>query len=388
MFSFRGDRDLALRMLWSATRFTDDINGAIAGLTVLTLNSAIVSGSDILLDDPVADTNRKSLIKELRNLYPKSKLWLLEEARSLTYDHQIEQAVQLQNGEGKSPLKQLEALRVFELSVNYMFLHQYQDSATAFLKCIDLNSWSHASYYYHAGSCYVELYRTFKRTDPKKAQLYSEKADKCLHQALANAGKTKIMGQKMPFDAFITRKVTKWEQRAKNWECSFVDAVGVSPLVEVTYFWNGFKRLGPSMLVASLARLAWSEDTAANPNWNEEAVDEIALLAVLRGSLMRFQGSVAQAKAVFAEQVLCYGPSQLKEGDHPDLWTLPVAHYELAVCLWEEAGRQHGDKAVLKQCDEELLKVSKWGSFDLDAGVELKVTLGREVLAKCGIGKA
>nr|POE85442.1 mitochondrial outer membrane protein iml2 [Quercus suber] len=388
VFSFRGDRDAALKMLWSATNFTNDINGAIAGLTVLTLNSAIVAGSDILPKDPVAERKRKNLIRELRKLYPKSKLWLLEEARSLTFEREIEKAVQLQTSEGESPLKQLEALRVFELSANYMLLHRYEDSATAFLRCIELNSWSHASYYYHAGICYVELYRIHKTKDPQQAAAYAEKADECLHQALATAGKTRIMGQKMPFDSFITRKLMKWELRARNWDCTLVEAVGVSPLVEMIYFWNGFKRLTPPLLLASLDRLAWSDDPAANPHHAEDSVDEHAILAVLQGSIYRFQGDIARAKDVLRNQVLEYNPYQLKQCQYPDLWPLPVAHYELAVCYWEEAGQQHGDMDLLKQCDDELTKVTKWGSFDLDAGVELKVTLAKETLLKYGVGKA
>ncbi len=65
-----------------------------------------------------------------------------------------------------------------------------------------------------------------------------------------------------------------------------------------------------------------------------------------------------------------------------------MAHYELAVCYWVEAGREDGDRATLRTCSDELAKVEKWESFDLEARVGLKITTARETLKKCGIAAA
>jgi hypothetical protein len=57
----------------------------------------------------------------------------------------------------------------------------------------------------------------------------------------------------------------------------------------------------------------------------------------------------------------------------------------MAVCWWQEAGEQDGDREKLKKCSESLAKVERWEAFELDARVGLKITTARETLTRCGI---
>jgi hypothetical protein len=79
-------------------------------------------------------------------------------------------------------------------------------------------------------------------TDPLAAAKYKEEAAKLFQKVLPNIGKKRFMGRQLPFDIFVNRKLQKWEARAKEWNCDMIDAVGVSPLEEMIYFWNGAKR--------------------------------------------------------------------------------------------------------------------------------------------------
>ena len=114
-----------------------------------------------------------------------------------------------------------------------MYAHQYENAAEAFIRCCDLNNWSHSLYIYIAGTCYVELYRIHKESNPAKAQEYALKAEKHLRNVTAHASKKRFMGKQLPFDVFVNRKIAKWEARSKAWDCSYVDGVGVSPVAEM-----------------------------------------------------------------------------------------------------------------------------------------------------------
>nr|POE71397.1 mitochondrial outer membrane protein iml2 [Quercus suber] len=385
LFSFRGDRETGLRMLWSATRFKDSINGALAGLFTLTFHNTAIAYCDILRDDALPKERLKALLADMRELYPKSKLWLLEEARMLAADRQLERAVEVLDQGGKASLRQIEAMCLFERSLNCMFLHRYEECATGFIKCIELNNWSHGLYYYVAGACYIELYRTYRVSDPERAKEYAKQASLYIHKVPEHTGKKRLMARQLPFDSYVLRKITKWEHRAKMWKCDFVDAVGISPLEEMCYFWSGYRRMNPSQLQESLKRLAWFDDPTANQRFTEESTDEKVILALLRAVCLRFLGEIQSAKAMLQENVFQHQLQQLKASASPDTWTLPVAHYEMAVCLWEEAGREGGDAGLLKQSSEEIAKVENWESFDLEARVGLKIATARETMKSLGI---
>ncbi|KAK3725143.1 Mitochondrial outer membrane protein iml2 [Vermiconidia calcicola] len=359
LFSFRGDREAGLRMLWSATKFKKDINGAMAGLITLGFHNAALAFCDILSKDALPEARLDNLLTEMRELYPKSKLWLLEEVRMLARGRKLEEAVDRLATGPKSSLKQVEALGLFEMSLSCMYLHRYEDCAESFMKCVGMNNWGHALYYYIAGICYIELYRIHKTSDPAKAKEYAAKADKHLHEVPLQTGKKRLMAKQLPFDVFVGRKIQKWDARAKSQGCSFVDAVGVSPVVEMTYFWSGFMRMSPKHIQTSLERLAWSEDTKHNPRWEKESADERAILSLMKAVCHRYLGDTDLALSTFTKDVLSWDLGQLKA-----------------------SGGEDGDAEYLRKCSEELTIVENWEAYDLDARIGLKIRTARETLKR------
>ena len=193
------------------------------------------------------------------------------------------------------------------------------------------------------------------------------------------------MARQLPFDVFVTRKITKWQTRAKTHGHSLVDAVGVSPAVEMIYFWPGFRRMGHERINTCLERLAWSEDPKENLGWSDEPADERALLYLLRGVCQRHLGNIEGAQTTLDTHVISQNLQSLKTCPYPDTWSLPAAHYEVAVCHWQQAGGEDGDKALLQKCSSELAIVERWEAYDLDTRIGLKIATGRQTLKKAGI---
>lgn len=407
IIGFHGDKERGVRMLWQASKF-HNINGAFAGLIVLGYYNTLIGFADIVPDNDPAILKEnptegyprqrcEALLQDMRARHPKSHLWLLEEARMNAFNKHLTRAVRMLDTSTKSPLKQVEALKMFEKSLDAMYSHDFALCSTSFIACVSLNNWSHALYYYIAGAAQIELYRAHKLTDPATAKKHAAKADELLHLAPQHAGKKKFMARQLPFDVFVTRKLKKWDTRAHEWSCPFVDAVGVSPLEEMIFFWNGYKRMDDAQLSASLTHLSWSSDPQQNSQWksHESGADERAVLAVLTAATLRNLRRYDEARQILQRDVLSVDRSELKGGLRDD-WTAPAAHYEMGVVCWMEkdalgvVGNGNGgtrDPASLtekkvRECEAWIEKAAKWEGYELDARIGLKIATAQDTLKR------
>jgi hypothetical protein len=133
---FKGDRERGIQMLWQASKF-DNINGAMAGLVLFGYYNGLAGFCDILPQSGEGSYPKercKKLLGEMRVQHPKSHLWLIEEARMLAGEKELEKAVDFQASCGESPLKQIAALQWFERSLNYMNLHFFEQCSEGFAK--------------------------------------------------------------------------------------------------------------------------------------------------------------------------------------------------------------------------------------------------------------
>lgn len=279
------------------------------------------------------------------------------------------------------------------------------------IQCYNLNSWSRSLYYYIAGSCHLTLYRQKTPTDPKQAAHHAEKATEYFRGAPPLAGKKRFMARQLPFDVFVSRKIAKWESRAKDRKVSLVDAVGIDPVEEMIFFWNGHSRMTPEQLETSLSNLSWSESPANKDSWARESLEEKAILNLLRAAVLRSLRRHQDARALIHDHVLVHDKSVFK-GYLKDDWICPVAHFEMAANLWMERPAYiavHGppvsaldqpdslDKEVEAEsssssdeierhkalaCKEYLEKAARWESYELDARIGLKVTAAIEAVEK------
>lgn len=141
IIGFRGDKQRGLRMLWQASKFHNFI-GAMAALALLGYYNGFVRYCDIMPDPTPGETDVEgypqerlaALLAEMRSRFPNSQLWLIEESRMLGANKELGRALEVLSTDKKSPLKQVEALCVFEKSLNALFLHEYDVCAEAFIE--------------------------------------------------------------------------------------------------------------------------------------------------------------------------------------------------------------------------------------------------------------
>lgn len=302
IIGFKGDRARGIKLLWQATRF-DNINGAVAGLVLLGYYNGLLAYCDIVLtqsdtedDDATAYPKARceELIRTMKGRYPESKLWRLEEARAAAGNRDLKTAIEILNGNQNSIMKQVLALNMFERSLCSMAAHEYQLCSDSFMKCTELNSWSHSLYVFAAACAELELYRRLRISDPTRAQACKVKAEDLFRRAPGLAGKKKFMARQLPFDIYVARKVQKWEERAKEWKMDLVDVIGVSPHEEMVYLWNGYKRMPAFDLETSLHNLEWSH--ATHPEKFVTDLEEQGLCSLMKATAYRNLGKFAEAK--------------------------------------------------------------------------------------------
>lgn len=364
---------------WQAARF-NNFNSAIAGIALLGYYNGLVGFCDILPTDPGADEDLsayprakcKVLLTDMRKRYPESKLWKMEEARMHAYNRNLEAAVKILADNSDSNMKQIATINMFEMSLSSMFLHDYELCARSWIQCAELSAWSPTLYAYMTGCAYLELYRSSRHNDPQAAVVYKQKATEYLRKGPPLTGKQKVMGKQLPFDMYITRKVQKWEERVKAWNVDLVDAVGVSPLAEMVYFWGGPKKQNPVELQKSLDILQW--ERATNPEKLKDDLDETGIQAVLRAAFLKNMGRYDEARELLKTEILNHDRNEFK-GHLKDDWCCPSAHYEMACLAWLEKDIEGADHtAKVLECEEWLENTQKWEQYILDTRMSVKLT--------------
>lgn len=129
-------------MLWQASKF-HSLTGAISSLALLAFYNGFVRCCDIIPDPSDSEDDQiqgypmerlANLLHDMRQRFPKSQLWLLEESRMQSANRKLDVALDLLTNTEKSPLKQVQALLVFEKSMDSMYLHKYQLCADSFIE--------------------------------------------------------------------------------------------------------------------------------------------------------------------------------------------------------------------------------------------------------------
>lgn len=315
---FTGDRLRGMEMLWKSAQY-DNINGAMAGMILLAFYNGILGTVDILPHPDDFDDSAESvgpprekcaqLLSTMRQRYPESRLWRVEEARQHTRERNVGKAIETLTGGQESRMKQVTALNDFELALDAMVAQDWVLMRNSFLRCLENNEWSPAMYYFMAGCASIELYRdAYHAGNTDEARREKAKAEEFLRKAPTVTGGKRLLAKKLPTEVFLQMRVKRWEERAAEFGVELADAVGVSAAIEMAYVWNGSRRMGPEQLASAEECCSWarctSDEVAKKIQAGGAEVDELGAWALCMAAIRRNQGRREEAKALLDEHVL------------------------------------------------------------------------------------
>lgn len=159
-FGFKHDRKLALKALAVAAA-RNDTHSVFAGLVLMTYFGVVLLLSGYQANESKIINEYQELVDRLYNRFPNGALWILNKAKILRMSNNPKAAIQvIQNGlrpERPCGFAQADSLLVFELAWTLLSQRQYDEAAKMFIRITQLNTWSHATYYFIAAGCHWSL---------------------------------------------------------------------------------------------------------------------------------------------------------------------------------------------------------------------------------------
>lgn len=371
------------------------------------------------------------LLRVMRERYPASGLWRMEQARVLIGEKKLKEGIEMLEKCGDAKMRQVTALSTFELAVSSICYLDWPRMHSSFVRMVELNDWSHALYYFIAGCAHLEMYRdavhelgglselsedgsesekevkagdvkvtaTKDRLDVEdirkkelisNARKYKKSAETLFRKAPTTAGRKRFMARQMPFEVFVMRKVAKWEERATALKLDLADAIGPSPAAEMIYLWNGGKRMNLELIEKAMTILEWDRCTSsATVAKVKEEHDEVAIHGVGQAALLRHAGRGDEAKGILLD-ISAYDRATCKGGNKDD-YILASATYELAMLAWDDVCRperwptdadevEEFRRKKTEECYTLLETVAKWETYVLDARFGMRVQTGLDTV--------
>ncbi|KAF5347916.1 hypothetical protein D9756_010118 [Leucocoprinus leucothites] len=352
-FGFKHDRKLALKALAIAAA-RNDTHSVFAGLVLMTYLGVILLMSGYQANEAKIVNEYKELVDRLYDRFPHGSLWILNKAKILRMTHDPDGTIRVLQ-EGLNPERpwsfaQADSLIVFELAWTLLGQRQYDEAAAMFLRMTELNTWSHATYYFIAGGCHWSL------GDHDKAQK--------LFDAIPGLMAKKIGGKGLPTEVFLKKKIAFYKAKQRRLgkdEERFVEAITISPAEELAIFWNTHARISENVALIHIREWCSTTPTPTvssplasppvppTPTTSErssptpvssmtpltlpvlDTPDEFALRSLLLGIVHRTVKSYDASRAFLADAY------EYQDKIENSTWIGGIAMFELAVLDLKEA---------------------------------------------------
>ncbi|KAL7283695.1 hypothetical protein ACG7TL_003131 [Trametes sanguinea] len=230
-FGFNHDRKLALQALAVSAAKTD-VHAIFAGLALMTYHGVVLLLSGYQANEAHIIKQYRAIVDKIEARYPTVLQGGLEPGHPHTF-------------------AQADGLLIFELAWTLLSQRRYQEAADAFIRMTEINSWSHATYYFIAAGCHVSLGNF-------------EKAQELMDRIPDLIDKKKIGGKDLPTEVFIKKKLAFYREKQRaltGSEENYARAAKISPAEELAIFWNTHARITKETAIAHLKDWA----TCLNP---------------------------------------------------------------------------------------------------------------------------
>jgi len=344
-----------------------------------------------------------AMIDQVEPRYPTGSLWILNRAKLLRMSYDPQGAIEvMQNGlqmERPKSFQQADGLIIFELAWTLLSQRRYEEAAEMFLKMTEVNSWSHATYYFVAASCYLSI-----GNFAKAQKLYDD-------IPTLIEGK-KIGGKDLPTEVFIKKKITFYKEKQKRRtgsDADYVRCIRISPAEELGIFWNTHARISRDVAQAHIGELAAFSPpvTISSPLIHSsgpaapkgppdlDTPDELAIRSLLLGIVHRTAGEFKASREFLEDAHNRHKTVKIST------WIGGITCYELAVLDLKEADAIYGSGStadasapmgnaskaswnkVLKSAADRLDQATSLApqSVDLSSRLETRVSMLRDELA-------
>ncbi|KAG8934191.1 hypothetical protein FRC01_004524 [Tulasnella sp. 417] len=412
LFGYQSDRRLGMHAL-SVAATGKDIHSNFAAsvqachhptllLTILTYEGLklLLAGYQANERDLIDRLSR--MLESLEARFPHGSLWLLNRAKLLRYQTKPEEAIAvLQKGLGPSrpvKFKQADALLNFELAWDLLSIRRYKESADAWLRMLELNTWSHATYTYLAAGCYLAL----------KTEEGLGRAQELFDKLPSLLMKKRPGGQDLPTEVYIQKQIAFWKSKMERWNSSgsrlthYAQCVRINPAEELGIFWNTHGRIPQPVASAHIAEFMrltpvpagcdasepddWPASSLAGTRDDLDTEYELQIRNLFIGIANRALGEFDSARR------LLLSVTSGKGTDSVGTWMAPMAHFEAAVLEMLEVQALDKDSspdaslnakwttaidAAGKHLDE---AASHLGDTDLSSRLESRIAMLRDEL--------
>ncbi|KAI0345249.1 hypothetical protein BDW22DRAFT_1354152 [Trametopsis cervina] len=400
---FKHDRRLALKAL-AVSANQKDVHSTFASLVLMTYYGVVLLLTGYQADESHILKQYRAIIDQVEPRFPTGSLWILNRAKLLRMSYDANGAIDtLKNGltmDRPKSFQQADGLIIFELAWTLLSQRRYEESAEWFLKMTEVNSWSHATYYFIAASCYLSIGN-------------AEKAQKLFDDIPTLIEGKKIGGKDLPTEVLIKKKIAFYKEKQKRWsksEDNFVKAIRISPAEELGLFWNTHVRIGKDVAQAHIDELtAFSPPvTISSPLIKTQpaptsqgppdldTADELAVRSLILGIVHRTAGEFKAAREFLEDAHRRHKTVTI------NTWVGGVTCYEMAILDLKEADAKYGSgstfdpsalpigdeakaawRKVLKDAGEKVDLAASLSpqSIDMSSRLDTRISLLRDELA-------